>query len=81
MTDKNTVDTQWLAAQLLTATWHTSSRSSGGTNCVQVAFLPHGLVALRDSKNPHHDPHLFTDTEYDAFVNGILLGELRRPAD
>jgi hypothetical protein len=35
-------------------------------------------VALRDSKNPGQAPHLFTDSEYNAFVGGIVRGELRR---
>ncbi|MFF2331700.1 MULTISPECIES: DUF397 domain-containing protein [unclassified Streptomyces] len=56
----------------------TSSESSGGTNCVQVAFLDQGVVALRDSKNPHQTPHLFSDAEYNAFVGGIVRGELCR---
>lgn len=75
---KNALDPAWLEAQLRNARWLTSSRSSGGTNCVQVAFLDKGLVALRDSKSPQKPPHLFTDAEYDAFVEGIKRGELRR---
>jgi hypothetical protein len=77
--NKNELDRTWVAAQLDAAQWHTSSFSSGGTNCVQVAFLDRGLVALRDSKNPSAPPHLFTDAEYDAFITGIAGGELRRP--
>jgi len=76
--NKNDLDPAWLEAQLRNARWRTSSFSSGGTNCVQVAFLDRGLVAIRDSKNPRKPPHLFTDAEYDAFVEGIKQGELRR---
>lgn len=32
-------------------TWRKSSRSSNGSNCVEVAFVS-GVVATRDSKNP-----------------------------
>ncbi|MFF0306274.1 DUF397 domain-containing protein [Streptosporangium sp. NPDC004379] len=77
--NKNALDTAWVEAQLRDARWHTSSLSSGGTNCVQVAFLERGVVALRDSKNLDKPPHLFTDAEYDAFIGGIERGELRRP--
>jgi hypothetical protein len=76
--NKNELDLAWVEAQLRTAVWETSSLSSGGTNCVQVAFLDDGIVALRDSKNPEKPAHLFTDSEYDAFVGGIVRGELRR---
>ncbi|MFO7252852.1 MAG: DUF397 domain-containing protein [Actinomycetes bacterium] len=75
---KNAIGPAWLETQLRNAQWLTSSFSSGGTNCVQVAFLDHGLVALRDSKNSQNPPLLFTDAEYEAFVNGIMQGELRR---
>ncbi|MFF5213420.1 DUF397 domain-containing protein [Streptosporangium sp. NPDC000396] len=77
--NKNALDPGWIETQLQDAHWHTSSLSSGGTNCVQVAFLDGGIVALRDSKNLQKPPHLFTDAEYDAFVGGIERGELRRP--
>ncbi|MGJ6969499.1 DUF397 domain-containing protein [Streptosporangium sp. G11] len=77
--NKDTLDPDWIETQLHDARWHTSSLSSGGTNCVQIAFLDQGIVALRDSKNPGKAPHLFTDAEYDAFTAGIERGELRRP--
>lgn len=79
MNNKNDLDPAWIESQLASAQWLTSSLSSGGTNCVQVAFLDQGLVALRDSKNPHKPAHLFTNAEYDAFTGGITRGELRRP--
>ncbi|WP_462187407.1 DUF397 domain-containing protein, partial [Frankia sp. CcWB2] len=44
--------------------------------CVEVAFLDGGLVALRDSKNNGTGPALvFTDAEWSAFVHGVTDGE------
>ncbi|WP_436763981.1 DUF397 domain-containing protein [Streptosporangium sp. V21-05] len=77
--NKNTLDPDWIKAQLRDARWRTGSLSGGGTNCVQMAFLERGIVAQRDSKNPEKAPHLFTGAEYDAFTGGIERGELRRP--
>ncbi|WP_042169382.1 DUF397 domain-containing protein [Streptomyces sp. NBRC 110035] len=74
--NKNELDPSWVESQLRNAQWQTSS--SGGQTCIQVAFLDQGIVALRDSKNTGKAPHLFTDGEYDAFIGGILRGELRR---
>lgn len=74
--NKNNLDPLRIRKQLSKAVWQTAS--SGGTTCVQVAFLDGGLVALRDSKNPDKPALLFTDAEYDAFVGGIERGELRR---
>jgi hypothetical protein len=41
-------------ADLSRAVWHKSTRSNGnGGNCVEVARNLPGVVAVRDSKNPH----------------------------
>ncbi|KJS59703.1 DUF397 domain-containing protein [Streptomyces rubellomurinus] len=74
--NKNDLDPAWLEEQLARAEWQTAS--SGGTNCVEVAFLDSAIVAIRDSKNQHKPPHIFDDAEYDAFVDGIMRGKLRR---
>lgn len=73
---KNDLDPAWIDDQLSRVEWQTAS--SGGTNCIEVAFLDNGIVALRDSKNIDKAPHIFEDTEYEAFVDGIMRGELRR---
>ncbi|MFI5780494.1 DUF397 domain-containing protein [Nocardia sp. NPDC051570] len=53
------------------AKWFKSSRSSGGKECVEVAFLTDGHVGVRDSKNPTGPALLFTPDEWDAFTTSV----------
>ncbi|MDF5756109.1 DUF397 domain-containing protein [Spongiactinospora sp. TRM90649] len=55
-------------AELSTAAWRRSSRSNAGGNCVEIARLSGGRVALRDSKDAR-GPALVVDGE--AFA-GLL---------
>lgn len=65
--------------ELETARWFKSSRSDGQNNCVEVAFLNGGRVALRDTKDNGAGPvHVFTPGEWDAFVAGAKAGEFDR---
>ncbi len=57
-----------------TAIWRRSSRSSVD-NCVEVAELPDGGRAVRDSKNPDGPILFFTLSEWAAFVGGAKDGE------
>ncbi len=65
--------------ELAGAEWIKSSRSGDNGNCVEVAFLGEGRVALRDSKDPHGPVLRFTPGEWSAFVEGVADGELRHP--
>lgn len=58
-------------------TWRKSSISNGnGGTCVEVADLPDGGRAVRDTKQRGAGPVLcFTAGEWDAFVQGVRLGE------
>lgn len=61
------------------ANWRTSSRSSGGDNCVEVAFAADGTVGVRDSKQQGRGPVLeFTPAEWEAFLGGVVGGEFDR---
>ena len=61
---------------LTEAKWFKSSRSGGGKECVEAAFLDSGLVGVRDSKNPTGPALIFTPTEWDAFTTNLRNGTL-----
>jgi hypothetical protein len=60
------------------AIWITS-RSCNNSACVQVAHLPGGLVALRDSKDTSKPAHVFDGSEWEAFLAGVRNGEFDLP--
>ncbi|WP_435837682.1 DUF397 domain-containing protein [Streptantibioticus parmotrematis] len=60
--------------------WFTSSYSSNGGDCVEVAadlIAPQGVVPVRDSKDPEGPVLTFRASAFTAFVDGIKAGELR----
>lgn len=65
-----------IPARDITAAWTKSSYSGPtGGNCVEVAFLDGGEVAVRNSHCPDGPALVFTSTEWDAFVSGARDGE------
>ncbi len=56
------------------ANWFKSSRSGGAKECVEVAFLGDGLTGVRDSKNPSGPALVFSESEWDAFVDTAVSG-------
>jgi hypothetical protein len=63
------------AGELAGARWRKSGRSSAQGNCVELAALPGGGVAMRNSRDPEGSALLFTDAELDAFVGGVRDGD------
>ena len=59
---------------LTTAIWRKASASGGEGNCVEVAQLPSGAKAVRDSKDPDRGLLRFTASEWAAFRAGVLGG-------
>ena len=57
------------------AAWRKSSYSSGTGQCVEIARLADGGWAVRNSREPEKEPHIFTDGEFAAFRAGIKDGE------
>jgi hypothetical protein len=57
------------------AEWRKSSHSGGNGDCVEVARNLPGIVAVRDSKDPHGPALVFTPDEWRAFAAGIRGGE------
>jgi hypothetical protein len=56
-------------------TWRKSTRSDSGGNCVQAAKAADGRIGVRDSKDPAGPVLMFTRDEWNAFVEGVHLGE------
>lgn len=56
-------------------TWRKASASANNGSCVELASLPDGGVAIRDSKHCDGPVLIFTQDEWAAFVTGLEAGE------
>ncbi|MET8041788.1 DUF397 domain-containing protein [Micromonospora sp. NPDC005215] len=61
-------------ADLSSACWRKSTRSgSNGGECVEVADNLPGIVAIRDSKDPHGPALTFSPTAWVSFVQSARI--------
>jgi hypothetical protein len=62
--------------ELTGARWVKSSYSGPtGGNCVEVAFLAGGQVAVRNSRHPSGPALVFSAGEWDDFISGARGGQ------
>jgi hypothetical protein len=62
-------------ADRLQVAWTKSSWSNPDGNCVEVAALPGGDIAVRNSRDPKGPALVYTPAEIRAFVRGAKTGD------
>ncbi|TDU74533.1 DUF397 domain-containing protein [Streptomyces sp. KS 21] len=67
-----------VASEIPGAVWVKSSASVGNGNCVEVAVLAGGAVAMRNSRFPDGPALVFTTAEIEAFIDGAKHAEFDR---
>ena len=55
--------------------WQKSAHSNPNGACVEVAMLPHGEIAFRNSRFPAGPALIYTRAEVEAFLAGAKDGE------
>jgi len=63
------------ATQLPMARWRKSRASNPSGCCVEVAELPNGAIAVRNSRDPAGPALVYTRAEVAAFLAGVKNGE------
>jgi hypothetical protein len=63
------------ATKLRGARWLKSRRSNSQGNCVEIAELPGGRVAMRNSRHPEGPALIYTRPEIEALILGAKEGD------
>jgi hypothetical protein len=63
------------ATDLDDVSWQKSHRSNSQGNCVELAQLPDGNVAVRNSRHPAGPALLYTKAEIEALILGAKAGD------
>jgi len=57
------------------AQWQKSRSSNSQGNCVELAELPEGSIAVRNSRHPEGPALIYTRTEIEALIQGAKDGD------
>lgn len=63
------------ATELQAVTWRKSQRSNSSGNCVELAALPSGNFAVRNSRHPGGPALVYTHAEIEALILGAKDGD------
>jgi hypothetical protein len=63
------------ATDLIDVRWQKSHRSNSQGNCVELAQLPNGKVAVRNSRHPAGPALVYTKSEMQALIQGAKTGD------
>ena len=67
------------AGCLRAARWRKAVRSNPSGSCAELAELPGGRIAMRNSRNPSGPALIFSSTAIAAFLATAKKGGLRAP--
>jgi NADH:ubiquinone oxidoreductase subunit len=63
------------ATDLIGVRWQKSHRSNSQGNCVEMAQLPDGSVAVRNSRHPAGPALVYTKSEMRTLIQGAKAGD------
>jgi hypothetical protein len=63
------------AAKIHGVRWQKSRRSNSQGNCVEMAELPGGSIAVRNSRHPEGPTLIYTRLEIEALILGAKDGD------